>query len=189
MAAQRQEWRELMSALPVGHFIFLDETWTTTTMTRPCGRAPRGQRLVGTLPYGHWKTTTFITGLRSTGMVAPMVIDGAIDGDLFCAYVQQVLVPELRAGDIVVVDNLSSHKRVEAQRAIEATGARLVFLPPYSPDLNPIENAFAKLKRLLRTAGERTVDGLWSLLGRVADDFSASECLNYFRHCGYATLT
>jgi transposase len=175
-----------MFDVPLERFVFIDETWVTTNMTRRYGRATRGQRLVDAVPHGHWKTTTFIAALRSTGMTAPMVIDGAINGDLFCAYVNQVLVPELRPGDIVVLDNLSSHKRVESQRAIEAVGARVVFLPPYSPDFNPIENAFAKLKRLVRTAKNRTMDELWPFLGQVIDRFDPSECLNYFRHCGYA---
>jgi transposase len=133
-----------------------------------------------------WKTTTFIAALRSTGMTAPMVIDGAMTGDLFCAYVRQVLVPELRPGDVVVMDNLSSHKRAEVRRAIEAAGGHLAYFPPYSPDLNPIENAFAKLKSLLRSAGRRTIDGLWSFLGNALDAFSADECANDFRHCGYS---
>jgi len=175
-----------MFEVPVERFVFLDETWMTTNMTRRYGRAVAGKRLVEKVPYGHWKTTTFVAALRSTGMTAPMVIDGAINGDLFCAYVNQVLVKELRAGDIVVLDNLSSHKRVEAKEAIESVGAKVVFLPPYSPDLNPIENAFSKLKRLARTAGKRTVDALWNFLGTVIDAFPPSECANYFRHCGYA---
>ncbi len=174
-----------MFALPVERFVFIDETWLTTNMTRMYGRALQGHRLVDAVPHGHWKTTTFIAALRSTGMTAPMVIDGAINGDLFCAYVKNVLVPDLRAGDIVVLDNLSSHKRIEARAAIEAVGARVVFLPPYSPDFNPIENAFAKLKRLVRTAGKRTIDELWSFLGQAIDVFVPSECANYFRHCGY----
>lgn len=145
-----------------------------------------GQRLVGAVPHGHWKTTTFVAGLRHTGMIAPMVIDGAMNGDLFCAYIRQFLVPELRPGDIVVMDNLSSHKRVEVRIMIEAAGARLALLPPYSPDLNPIENAFAKLKSMLRSAGQRTIDGLWAFLGRALDAFPTNECRNYFRHCGYA---
>ena len=174
-----------MTGLPVEHFVFIGETWVTTNMTRLHGRATQGQRVVDAVPHGHWKTTTFIAALRSTGMTAPMVIDGAINGDLFCAYVERVLVPELQAGDIVVLDNLSSHKRVEARRAIEAAGARVVFLPPYSPDLNPIENAFSKLKRLVRAAGRRTLEALWSFLGQATDAFAPAECLNYFRHCGY----
>jgi len=175
-----------MFELPLERFVFIDETWVTTSMTRLYGRAVQGQRLVSAVPHGHWKTTTFIAALRSTGMTAPMVIDGAINGDFFCAYIHQVLVPELRAGDIVVLDNLSSHKRVEARQAIEAAGARVVFLPPYSPDFNPIENAFAKLKQLVRSAAKRTIEELWSFLGQAINAFAASECLSYFRHCGYA---
>ena len=175
-----------MFDLPQERFVFIDETWVTTNMTRLYGRAVRGRRLVDAVPHGHWKTTTFIAALRSTGMTAPLVIDGAINGDLFCAYVNQVLVPELRPGDIVVLDNLSSHKRSEAREAIEAVGARVVFLPPYSPDFNPIENAFAKLKQLVRSAGKRTIAELWSFLGHAIDAFAPAECLNYFRHCGYA---
>lgn len=174
-----------MCALLVERFVFIDETWVTTNMTRLYGRAAKGERLVDAVPHGHWQTTTFIAALRSNGMTAPMVIDGAINGDLFCAYVEQVLVKELQAGDIVVLDNLSSHKRVEARRAIEAVGARVAFLPPYSPDLSPIENAFAKLKRLVRSAGRRTMDALWSFLGQATDAFGPTECLNYFHHCGY----
>jgi transposase len=170
-------------------FVFIDETWVTTNMTRLYGRALYGQRLVDAVPHGHWKTTTFVAALRTTGMTAPMVIDGALNGDLFCAYVDQILVKELREGDIVVLDNLSSHKRQEARVAIEAVGARVVFLPPYSPDFNPIENAFAKLKRLVRTAKKRTVAELWSFLGKAIDAFDPTECLNYLRHCGYAPAT
>jgi len=170
VAARRQEWQEVMFGLPVERFIFLDETWLTTNMTRRYGRALRGQRVVDAVPHGHWKTTTFLAALRSTGMTAPLVIDGALDGDCFCAY----------------VDNLSSHKRVEARDAIEAAGARVVFLPPYSPDFNPIENAFAKLKHLVRCAKKRTVDELWAYLGRVLNAFAPSECVRYFRNCGYA---
>src|SRR5262245_51077189 len=174
-----------MFGVSVELFVFIDETWMTTNMTRLYGRAVQGQRLVEKVPYGHWKTTTFVAALRSTGMTAPLVIDGAINGDVFCAYVNQVLVPELRNGDIVVLDNLSSHKRVEAKAAIEAVGARVVFLPPYSPDFNPIENALSKLKRLVRSAKKRTVDELWDFLGQAIDGFPASECVNYFHRCGY----
>ena len=165
--------------------VFLDETWATTNMTRSRGRSPRGKRLVCPVPHGHWKTTTFVAALRSDRLSAPMVIDGALTGDLFVAYVRQVLVPELRPGDVVVMDNLQCHKRAEAARAIAAAGAEVRFLPPYSPDLNPIENAFAKLKALLRAAERRTVEGLWAFLGEVLDAFAPTECRNYLRHCGY----
>ncbi len=136
-------------------------------------------------PHGHRKTTTLIAGLRTTGMVAPMVLDGPINGDWFEAYVRQILVPELRRGDIVIMDNLSSHKRTSVRELIEAVGATLVFLPPYSPDFNPIEKAFARLKAMLRKAGERTVAGLWDLIGKLVDIFQPDECANYFSSCGY----
>lgn len=155
-------------------------------MSRRYGRAPRGERLIGAVPQGHWKTTTFVAALRVGGLTAPLVIDGAVNGDLFVAYVRQVLVPTLRPGDIVVMDNLASHKRVGVRQAIEAAGAELRYLPPYSPDLNPIELAFAKLKALLRKAGKRSVDELWDFLGQTLDAFTPQECRNYFRHDGYA---
>jgi transposase len=155
-------------------------------MARRYGRAPRGQRLVGAVPQGHWKTTTFVAALGLGGMTAPLVIDGAMNGDLFEAYVGQVLVPALVPGDIVVLDNLSCHKRARVRELVEGAGCTVLFLPPYSPDLNPIELAFAKLKALLRKAGKRAVDKLWDFLGQVVDAFSPEECRNYFRHCGYA---
>ena len=136
-------------------------------------------------PHGHRKTTTLVAGLRMTGMVAPMVLDGPINGDWFEAYVEQVLVPELRPGDVVIMDNLSSHKRPAVRDRIEATGAALRFLPPYSPDFNPIEKAFSRLKAMLRKAGERTVNGLWSLIGTLVDIFKPGECNKYFISCGY----
>lgn len=155
-------------------------------MARRYGRAPVGQRLVSAVPHGHWKTTTFLAALRADGLSCPLVIDGAVNGDLFVAYIEQQLVPTLRPGDVVVMDNLSSHKRARVREAIEAAGGRLLYLPPYSPDLNPIEQAFAKLKALLRKARERTVEGLWAFLGAALDLFSAEECQNYLRHCGYS---
>ena len=165
--------------------MFIDETWASTNMARRRGRAPRGERLRAGIPYGHWKTTTFLAGLRITGMMAPMVLDGPINRLAFQAYVEQVLVPELSPGDIVVMDNLSSHKGPAVRQAIEAAGARLLYLPPYSPDFNPIENAFAKLKALLRKAAELTVDGLWDAIGHIIDLFTPSECANYFAAAGY----
>lgn len=137
------------------------------------------------LPHGHWKTTTFVGALTLRGMIAPFVIDGAINRASFEAYVERVLVPELRPGDVVVMDNLSSHKGPRTRALIEAAGALLMFLPPYSPDFNPIENAFAKLKALLRRAAARTVEGLWAAIGRILDFFTPSECANYFAACGY----
>jgi transposase len=154
-------------------------------MARLRGRAPRGERLRAGIPHGHWKTTTFVAGLRLHGIVAPMVLNGPIDGDAFRAYVHQVLVPEISPGDIVIMDNLGSHKSPAVRRAIEAAGATLLYLPPYSPDFNPIEKLFAKLKALLRKAAERTIDGLWITIGHVLDAFSPAECANYFRAAGY----
>jgi len=154
-------------------------------MARRRGRALRGQRLRSAVPHGHWKTTTFVAGLRLSGLVAPMVLDGPINREAFQAYVDQVLVPELAPGDIVVMDNLGSHKGPAVRQAIEAAGASLLYLPPYSPDFNPIENAFAKLKALLRKAAERTVDALWAAIGRLIDTFTPAECANFFKAAGY----
>jgi transposase len=141
-------------------------------MARRYGRAPRGQRLRASIPHGHWKTTTFVAGLRNNGIVAPFVLDGPINRDAFEAYVEKVLVPELRPGDVVVMDNLSSHKGPRVEQMIEEAGASLRYLPPYSPDFNPIENAFAKLKALLRKTAARTVETLWSAIGRLIDEFN-----------------
>ena len=154
-------------------------------MARTHGRCRKGERLRMGFPHGHRKTTTLLAGLRMSGMVAPMVLDGPVNGEWFEAYVAQVLVPELKPGDIVVMDNLSRHKRVAVRERIEAAGASLPFLPPYSPDFNSIEKAFAKLKALLRKAAERTVAGLWDLIGKLIDLFTPRECANYFSSCGY----
>lgn len=165
--------------------MFIDETGASTKMARRHGRAPRGQRLRASIPHGHWKTTTFIGGLRLSGMTAPMVLDGPMTGGWFLAYVEQVLTPTLRPGDVVILDNLAAHKGTAARDAIEAVGATLLFLPPYSPDLNPIENAFSKLKALLRRAAARTVDQLWHAIAQIIDAFTPSECANYFAAAGY----
>lgn len=154
-------------------------------MTRRYGRAPRGQRLVAAVPHGHWKISTFVAGLRTGGLTAPLVVDGAMNGDIFRAYIEQILAPTLKPGDIVILDNLASHKVAGVGEAIEARGARLVYLPPYSPDLNPIEQAFAKLKALLRTIAARTVSTLWDALGDVLDRFTPQECANYLANAGY----
>jgi transposase len=154
-------------------------------MTRLCGRAARGQRLVAAVPHGHWKTSTFLAALRVDGLVAPCVFDGAINGELFLAYVEQVLVPTLRAGDVVIMDNLGSHKVAGVRAAIEAVGAQLVYLPAYSPDLNPIEQLFAKLKAVLRAKALRTTDALWAALGEIAEAVAPNECANYLRNAGY----
>lgn len=171
--------------LSARRLIFLDETGVTTNMVRRYGRAPRGQRVKGHAPAGHWKVTTFLAGLTSNGIVAPFVVDQPMNRAIFTQYVRQYLLPELQPGDIVILDNLSSHKGAEAAALVETRGARLLFLPPYSPDLNPIEMVFAKLKHLLRKAGERTREGLWNLIGRLIDNFPPNQCANYFRHAGY----
>ena len=157
-------------------------------MARRYGRAPKGERLRAAIPYGHWKTTTFLAGLTCEGLIAPFVLDGPINAECFLAYVEQILVPALREGDTVILDNLSSHKNEEAARLIADAGARILFLPPYSPDLNPIEMVFAKFKELLRQAQARTVDALWDLIGRTLNLFTPEECANYVRHCGYNPL-
>jgi transposase len=168
--------------------VFIDETWASTNMTRRYGRAPRGQRLVAAVPHGHWKISTFVAGLRTSGLTAPLVVDGAMNGDIFRAYVEQILAPTLKPGDIVILDNLASHKVAGVREAIEARGASLVYLPPYSPDLNPIEQAFAKLKALLRKIAARTVSTLWNALGDVLDRFTPQECANYLANAGYVPL-
>ena len=165
--------------------MFIDETWASTNMARRHGRAPRGERLRLGVPHGHWRTTTFVAGLRADGLVAPFVLDGPINREAFEVYVERVLLPDLRPGDVVVMDNLSSHKGPRVQQMIQAKGARLLFLPPYSPDFNPIEKVFAKLKALLRKAAERTVEGLWTTIGTLLNAFTPAECANYFAASGY----
>ena len=154
-------------------------------MTRLRGRAPRGERLIDKTPHGHWKTTTLIAALGIGGMRCSTVVDGAVNGDVFEAFVEQVLVPELQSGDVVIMDNLSSHKRQRIRELIEGAGARLVFLPPYSPDLNPIELIFAKVKQLLRSLAYRTRDALWKAMQSVLDQVTPSDALNCYKHCGY----
>lgn len=185
MAAARAWWQVQQTGLDPNRLVFIDETWAKTNMVRPRGRSLQGTRLVAKTPHGHWKTTTFVAALRADGLTAPLVVDGAINGELFLAYVQQTLAPTLRRGDVVVMDNLSSHKRAGVREAIQAVGAKLLYLPPYSPDFNPIEQAFSKFKRLLQTAGERTVEGLWSACGQLLQRFTEPECRNYIRHAGY----
>jgi transposase len=182
---RREAWFEEQLDLDPEHLVFIDETWASTSMARTHGRCRRGERLRVGVPHGHWKTTTFIAGLTTRSMIAPFVLDGPINRSAFETYVERVLVPELRQGDIVVMDNLSSHKGPKVREMIEAAGASLLFLPPYSPDFNPIENAFAKLKALLRKAAERTVDGLWATIGLLIDLFDPIECRNYFAAAGY----
>lgn len=185
MKGAREAWFEGQADLNPEKLIFIDETGVTTKMARLYGRAPRGERCRAAVPYGHWKTTTFTAGLRAGGLAAPTILDGPMDGDAFRAYVTQVLVPELERGDVVVMDNLPAHKVSGVRNAIEAAGAKLLYLPPYSPDLNPIEMAFAKLKALLRAAAARTIPDLWDALKNALDAFTPNECQNYFAAAGY----
>ena len=188
MKRARHEWQRDQGSWDASRLVFIDETWVHTAMTATRGWAPRGQRCVAGAPHGHWKSTTFVAALRCDGVTAPMVLDGAMDGALFLAYVQQFLCATLRPGDVVIADNLSSHKVAGVREAIETVGATIRYLPPYSPDLNPIEKLFAKLKALLRRAAVRKVDALWEQVGHLLDHFSARECSNYFRACGYVNI-
>jgi transposase len=173
--------------MSVERLVFIDETWASTSMTRRYGRAPRGQRCIGSAPHGHWKTTTFVGGLRHDRLTAPMVSGEPMDGEMFLAWVRQFLCPTLHPGDIVVLDNLSSHKVAGVRQAVAAAGASLLYLPPYSPDFNPIEKLFAKLKALLRRAAKRSLDALWKEIGDVLDNIAPNECSNYFTSCGYVS--
>ena len=185
VAEARRQWAAAQLLIDPDLVVFIDETWAKTNMTRRYGRSLRGARLVARVPYGRWETTTFLGAMRSTGFVAPLCVEGAINGQIFRAWVEQHLTKSLRPGDIVVMDNLSSHKTPGVVAAIEAAGATVRYLPPYSPDLNPIELAFSKFKKLLRDGAERTTDKLWTLCGRVLDLFTENECRNYLQHCGY----
>jgi transposase len=185
VAERREELRREQLHLNPERLVLIDETWAKTNMTRPRGRSLRGQRLLASVPHGHWKTTTFLAALRTTGLTAPLVVDGAINGELFLGWVIHHLVPTLQPGDIVVMDNLGAHKVAGVCEAITAAGARLIYLPPYSPDLNPIELVFSKFKWLLKSASARTVEMLWSVCSDVLDRFTEDECRNCFRHCGY----
>jgi len=185
VAASRAAWRALQPKLAPERLVFIDETWTKTNMTRLRGRSLKGVRLVASAPHGHWRTSTFIAGLRHDRLVAPTVFDSAMNGEAFLAYVEQQLAPTLSAGDLVVLDNLASHKVAGVREAVEARGASLLFLPPYSPDLNPIEQVFAKLKQLIRSAAPRSRETLWRTLGPMMDRFRPPECTNYLVAAGY----
>jgi transposase len=183
--ARRLAWFEAQPELDPARLVFIDETGASTKMARLRGRAPRGARCRAAIPHGHWKTTTLVAALRLEGMTAPMVIDGAMNGEAFRAYVRHMLAPGLQAGDVVIMDNLPAHKVGGVREAIEAAGARLLYLPPYSPDFNPIEQAFAKLKALLRKAAARTLDALETAIAAALDAFVPDECANYFTASGY----
>ena len=185
MRARRLAWFEAQPDLDPTKLVFIDETGATTKMARLRGRCARGRRLPAGLPHGHWKTTTLVAGLRLEGLTAPMVLDGPMTGAAFLAYVRQALVPTLAPGDVVIMDNLPAHRVRGIRQAIEAAGADLLYLPPYSPEFNPIEQAFAKLKALLRKAAARTVDALWAAIAASLDAFTHQECANYFTSSGY----
>jgi transposase len=188
VARARRRWVREQGLLDPARLVFIDETAVSTNMVRPNGWNPRGERLVGDVPMGHWETLTFIAGFRQTGIVAPMVIKGAMNGEAFLAYVEQCLVPILKRRDIVVVDNVSFHKVVGVEEAIQAAGASLRYLPPYSPEFNPIELVFHPVKALLRKAAERTIEGLERCVCSFIRALKPSECIGYFRHAGYEPL-
>ena len=204
VARRRHRWKAHQGRIDPRRLVFIDETWVKTNMAPLRGWCRRGRRLVAKVPHGHWKTMTFLAALRCDRIDAPCVIDGPINGETFLAYVQQILVPTLVPGDIVIMDNLGSHKGRAVREAIRSAGAHRLLLPPYSPDLNPIEQVFAKLKTLLRKANARTipavteaigklldeytVEATWKRIGARLDDFSPEECANYFRHAGYAAV-
>ncbi len=187
IARRREQWRRYQKRIDPARLVFIDETWAKTNMLRTHGRCRRGERLRAKAPFGHWRTLTFLAALRCDRIDAPCVFDRPINGESFTAYVEQCLVPTLSPGDIVVLDNLGSHKGQAVRKAIRGAGAKLFFLPPYSPDLNPIEQVFSKLKTLLRKAGERTVEATWRRIGKLLDAFAPAECANYFRNAGYAS--
>ena len=182
---RRQAWFEAQPDLEPERLVFIDETGASTKMARRYGRSLRGERCRAPVPHGHWKTTTFVGALRLEGMTAPMILDGAMHGAAFLAYVEQMLAPTLKPGEIVIMDNLPAHKPVAVREAIEAADAELRFLPPYSPDFHPIEMAFSKLKAFLKKTAARTVDDLWDAIAQGIDDFTPTECQNYFTAAGY----
>jgi transposase len=185
----RRDWAATVPAIDADRFVFLDESGVTTDLLRRYGRSPRGQRLVDHAPFGHWEASTILAALRVTGLTAPAVFRGPIDHLSFLAYVEQILVPTLRPGDIVVLDNLTVHKHADIRVRIEAVGATVRFLPPYSPDFNPIELAFAKLKALFRAARPRTFDEVCQVFAEAIGLFTVAECTGYVRHCGYSVAT
>jgi transposase len=185
---RRQRWRSWQGRLDPTKLVFIDETWIKTNMAPLRGWGPAGRRLRGFAPYGHWNTLTFLGALRCDRLTAPCVFDGPINGQLFRAYVEQQLVPTLRPGDIVIMDNLGSHKSAVIRKIIQAADARLWFLPPYSPDLNPIEQAFAKIKHWMRIAQKRSISDTWRHIGNLVDTITTDECANYLANAGYASV-
>ena len=185
MARHRRRWRVWQRFMDSTSLVFLDESGASTNMVRRYGWGPKGERLVDAVPHGHWKTTTVVAGLKAGGVIAPFVLDGPITGEAFRIYVEEVLAPELKAGETVVMDNLRVHQVTGVEEAIRAVGASVLSLPSYSPDLNPIEPFLAKLKALLRKTAARTKEALWDAIGRHLDEFTPEECQNYLAHCGY----
>jgi len=185
VAARRRQWRVWQRYMDSSSFVFIDETSASTNMARPYGWGAASERLVDTVPFGHWKTSTLVAGLRATGIVAPLVVDGSMNGDAFLAYIEQHLAPTLSGGDVVIMDNVSTHKVKGVRKALSAVGAGVLYLPAYSPDLNPIEQVFSKLKALLRKAGARSRDTLWATIGQLLQKFSPQECCNYIANSGY----
>ncbi len=186
VARRRAQWKAHQSRVEPARLVFIDETWAKTNMAPLRGWGPRGRRLRAKVPQGRWKTITFLAALRHDRIDAPWLLDGPINGEKFRLYVEKILVPTLRPGDIVVIDNLASHKGLAVRRAIRSAGAKLFFLPKYSPDLNPIEQVFAKLKHLLRKAAARNFDAITAAVGQLLDSFIPQECANYFSNSGYA---
>lgn len=187
VARRRAQWIKYQDRIDPSRLVFIDETWTKTNMAPLRGWAPCGERLIAKVPHGHWNTTTFLAALRHDRIDAPWLVEGPIDGESFHLYVEKILVPTLRPGDIVIMDNLGSHKGKAIRRLIRAAGAKLLFLPKYSPDLNPIEQVFAKLKHLLRKAAARTIEAVCTAVGELLGAFTKQECANYFKNSGYAS--
>jgi len=187
VAHRRQRWRSWQKRLDPEKLVFIDETWIKTNMAPLRGWGPKGERVRAFAPHGHWRTLTFLGALRCDGLTAPCVFDGPINGECFRAYVEQQLVPVLKPGDIVILDNLGSHKSAALRRIIQGIGARLWYLPPYSPDLNPIEQAFAKIKHWMRVAQKRTLEDTWRHIGDLVATIEPNECSNYFANAGYAS--
>jgi transposase len=185
---RRQRWRSWQGHLDPARLVFIDETWIKTNMAPLRGWAPKGKRLRAYAPHGHWRTLTFLAALRCDHLTAPCVFDGPINGQSFRAYVEQLLVPTLKPGDIVIMDNLGSHKSAALRQMIRAAGARLWFLPPYSPDLNPIEQAFSKIKHWMRMAQKRSIPDVWRHIGTLVDTITPDECANYLANAGYASV-
>ena len=186
MARRRAQWGKYQDRIDPSRLVFIDETWTKTNMAPLRGWAPRGSRLIAKVPHRRWKTTTFLAALRYDQIAAPWLLEGPIDGESFTIYVEKVLLPTLRPGDIVIMDNLGSHRGKAVRQIIRSAGAKLFFLPKYSPDLNPIEQVFAKLKHLLRKAAARTGEAVCAAIAELLGTFSKDECANYFRNSGYA---